>query len=139
MNDAGSNNRIRERLVWVSAGPVTLDGSLAIPEGAQGIVLFAHGSGSSRHSPRNRHVAQVLRQAGLATLLLDLLTAEEESQDAFTGQYRFDIELLAERLAGATDWLTQNPETRALPIGYFGASTGAAPRGQSYRLTWRTA
>lgn len=126
MNDAGSNNRIRERLVWVSAGPVTLDGSLAIPEGAQGIVLFAHGSGSSRHSPRNRHVAQVLRQAGLATLLLDLLTAEEESQDAFTGQYRFDIELLAERLAGATDWLTQNPETRALPIGYFGASTGAA-------------
>jgi pimeloyl-ACP methyl ester carboxylesterase len=90
------------------------------------VVLFAHGSGSSRHSPRNRFVARVLREAGLATLLIDLLTADEEAVDQYTAQLRFDIGLLAQRLVGATDWLLQNRETAGLPIGYFGASTGAA-------------
>ncbi len=88
-------------------------------------MLFAHGSGSSRHSPRNRFVAGVLGQAGLATLLLDLLTAEEEAIDAQTGQHRFDIGLLASRLVSTTDWLIHSPETHRLTIGYFGASTGA--------------
>lgn len=115
-----------ERLVQVSAGSVTLEGVLAIPPAAQGIVLFAHGSGSSRHSPRNGYVSQVLREYGLATLLMDLLTAAEEEVDALTAQLRFDIELLARRVVGATDWLSQYPETRHLKIGYFGASTGAA-------------
>jgi dienelactone hydrolase len=89
------------------------------------VVLFAHGSGSSRHSPRNRFVAQALRQAGLATLLMDLLTIEEEAVDAHTAHLRFDIELLAERLGAATDWLNQAPSTAGLSVGYFGASTGA--------------
>lgn len=115
-----------ERLVQVSAGSVTLEGVLAIPPTAQDIVLFAHGSGSSRHSPRNGYVSQVLREYGLATLLMDLLTAAEEEVDVLTAQLRFDIELLARRVAGATDWLSQYPETRHLKIGYFGASTGAA-------------
>jgi putative phosphoribosyl transferase len=115
-----------ERLVHVTAGPVTLEGSLNLPERASGIVLFAHGSGSSRHSPRNRYVAQLLNQASFATLLVDLLTAEEEAIDLRTAQLRFDIGFLAERLARVTDWLAQYPETRALQIGYFGASTGAA-------------
>src|SRR5713101_2440356 len=97
--------RDMERSIWVSAGPVTLEGNLSIPAGARGIVLFAHGSGSSRHSPRNRSVAQVLYQGGFATLLIDLLTADEEAVDMRTGHLRFDINLLAERLVGATDWL----------------------------------
>lgn len=109
----------------VQAGTVTLDGDLCIPEGATGIVLFAHGSGSSRFSPRNRYVAQVLRNAGLATLLFDLLTSQEEAIDMRTGHLRFDIRLLADRLAGATDWVRQNLDTRKMKIGYFGASTGA--------------
>ena len=88
-------------------------------------MLFAHGSGSGRHSPRNRHVARVLREANLATLLIDLLTPDEEEVDLRTGHLRFDIGLLAERLAGATDWLMGNPDTRDLRLGYFGASTGA--------------
>jgi dienelactone hydrolase len=88
-------------------------------------VLFAHGSGSSRHSPRNRYVAGVLRAAGLATLLMDLLTPEEEAEDRHTARLRFDIGLLAERLVGATDWLAQQPQTAGWPVGYFGASTGA--------------
>lgn len=116
----------RERLVRVNAGPVILEGSLALPPGARGLVLFAHGSGSSRHSPRNRFVAEVLQHAGLATLLIDLLTGGEEQVDQATGNLRFDIGLLAERLVGATDWLEQRQETRHLRIGYFGASTGAA-------------
>ena len=91
-----------------------------------GIVLFAHGSGSSRHSPRNKYVAQVLQQAGLATLLMDLLTSDEESRDAYTASLRFDIELLARRLIEATRWLIEQPQTAPLPIGYFGADTGAA-------------
>jgi dienelactone hydrolase len=115
-----------EQLVQVPAGAVTLDGNLGVPAGARGIVLFAHGSGSSRHSPRNRYVAGVLREAGLATLLMDLLTPDEEAIDLQTQRLRFDISLLADRLVGATDWLAQNPDTRDLTIGYFGASTGAA-------------
>jgi dienelactone hydrolase len=115
-----------ERLVHITAGRATLEGDLNIPEGARGIVLFAHGSGSSRHSARNRHVAQLLSQAQLATLLVDLLTAEEEAIDLRTTQLRFDIGLLAARLAGVTDWVVQYPDTRLLRIGYFGASTGAA-------------
>jgi dienelactone hydrolase len=89
------------------------------------VVLFAHGSGSSRHSPRNQSVARVLRQHGLATLLIDLLTTDEESVDQYTRHLRFDIELLALRLLGATDWLREQPQTRELAVGYFGASTGA--------------
>jgi len=110
--------------VHIEAGPVTLVGDLGIPEAAHGVVLFAHGSGSGRHSPRNRFVADVLRQAGLATLLIDLLTEQEEEEDRYTAHLRFDIELLAERLVGATDWLLHEPRTSSLGIGYFGASTG---------------
>jgi dienelactone hydrolase len=116
---------VRDDIVHVQAGPVTLEGNLSIPPGARGIVLFAHGSGSSRHSPRNRFVAQELQSANLATLLIDLLTAEEEAFDLDTAQLRFDIDLLAERLVGATAWLAQAEQTAELPIGYFGASTGA--------------
>ncbi|WP_243455177.1 dienelactone hydrolase family protein [Meiothermus sp. CFH 77666] len=103
-----------------------LQGDLGIPPGARGMVIFAHGSGSSRHSPRNRYIAQELQQAGLATLLFDLLTAEEEQLDDYTRQYRFDIGLLAERLVASSDWLALNPLTRPLEQAYFGASTGAA-------------
>jgi putative phosphoribosyl transferase len=115
-----------ERLVRVAAGAVMLEGNLSLPKGAGGIVLFAHGSGSSRHSPRNRYVARLLNQAKLATLLVDLLTSDEEAIDMRTAELRFDIGLLAERLAAVTDWLTQYRDTRHLRIGYFGASTGAA-------------
>lgn len=114
-----------EKSVRVSAGLVELEGNLGVPEGGRGVVLFAHGSGSGRHSPRNRQVAGVLRGAGLATLLIDLLTEEEEAEDLGTGRLRFDIGLLADRLVGATDWLKENPDTAGLRIGYFGASTGA--------------
>jgi dienelactone hydrolase len=117
---------VEGRLVQVPAGTVTLEGNLTLPEEAQAIVLFAHGSGSSRHSPRNRYVARVLNEAKLATLLIDLLTLHEEVIDTRTAHLRFDIDLLAERLVDATDWLTQFPDTKHLPIGYFGASTGAA-------------
>jgi dienelactone hydrolase len=117
--------RSEERSVMVSAGPVELEGTLGVPEGARGVVLFAHGSGSGRRSPRNRHVAGLLRQAGLATLLIDLLTREEEEVDLRTGHLRFDIGLLARRLLGASGWLKDKPETGNLRIGYFGASTGA--------------
>ncbi len=113
-----------ERLVHVTVGPVTLEGSMSVPTGARGVVLFAHGSGSSRHSPRNRYVASVLQAGGLATVLIDLLTADEETVDLRTRQLRFDIELLADRLVGATDCLAQYPDTRLLRVGYFGASTG---------------
>ena len=115
-----------ERLVRVAAGAVTLEGNLSLPKGAGGIVLFAHGSGSSRHSPRNRYVARLLNQAKLATLLVDLLTSDEEAIDMRTAHLRFDIGLLAERLVAVTDWLTEHPDTRQLRVGYFGASTGAA-------------
>ncbi len=117
---------LKESTVQVQAGGVTLEGELEIPAGAHGIVLFAHGSGSSRHSPRNVAVAQALRQGGLATLLIDLLTMQEEQIDRRTAHLRFDIPLLARRLVGATDWLLNDPNTTHLKIGYFGASTGAA-------------
>ncbi len=116
----------REQSVLIPVGAVQLEGSLTVPEQARGVVLFAHGSGSSRLSPRNRFVAQVLVEAGLATLLMDLLTAEEERLDRQTAHLRFDIGLLAARLLGATDWLRSQPPTQALGLGYFGASTGAA-------------
>jgi putative phosphoribosyl transferase len=123
--DVSSELRTSEGTVRVSAGPVTLEGTLTVPPNARGVVLFAHGSGSSRHSPRNRFVAFELQRGGLATLLLDLLTAEEEAIDMRTRELRFDIGLLAERLVGAVDWLTARPDTERLGIGLFGASTGA--------------
>lgn len=115
-----------ERPVRVAAGAVTVPGNLVVPQGASGVVLFAHGSGSSRLSPRNRHVASELADRGLGTLLIDLLTPQEEAVDFETAHVRFDIGLLGDRLAGATDWLIEQPTTRNLRIGYFGASTGAA-------------
>jgi dienelactone hydrolase len=119
-----SSSTAGEPTVQVDIGSVRLDGSLVVPHQARGVVLFAHGSGSSWHSPRNRRVAQALQHAGLATLLIDLLTVEEERLDASTGHLRFDIGLLADRLVGATDWLRKCEATAPLPIGYFGASTG---------------
>jgi len=104
----------------------TLNGDLTVPMNAVGLVVFAHGSGSSRHSARNRSVAEVLHHGGLATLLLDLLTEEEERLDAVTAEYRFDISLLADRLVGAIDWAEAHPDLASLRIGLFGASTGAA-------------
>ena len=113
-----------EEAVQVAAGPVVLEGNLTVPRNAAGIVLFAHGSGSSRHSSRNRYVAAKFQEAGLATLLFDLLTTDEEEVDRYTGHLRFDIGLLAERLVGATHWLARQPRVAELPVGYFGASTG---------------
>src|SRR6266511_2631912 len=114
------------RAIDVVAGDLSLAGDLTIPAGAEGIVLFAHGSGSSRSSPRNRLVATQLAQAGLATLLCDLLTAAEEEEDRISGALRFDIPLLAERLGRITEYVRGHSETRRLAVGYFGASTGAA-------------
>ena len=114
-----------ESQVHITSGAVTLEGNLVVPPGASGIVLFAHGSGSSRHSPRNRFVAGELQRRGLGTLLIDLLTSGEEAIDMRTRQLRFDIGLLANRLVVATDWLARQPETAQLKLGYFGASTGA--------------
>lgn len=118
--------RIENQPVRVAAGRVVLEGDLGLPEGARAVVLFAHGSGSGRYSSRNRYVAHLLNEAKLATLLIDLLTIEEEAIDSQTAHLRFDIGLLAGRLVGATDWLAEYHDTRALRIGYFGASTGAA-------------
>jgi dienelactone hydrolase len=115
-----------ETAVAVAAGEVELEGALVVPAEAAGVVLFAHGSGSSRHSPRNRFVAGELRRANLATLLIDLLSPEEERVDARTAELRFDIGLLARRLVAAADWLAGHESTRKFPIGLFGASTGAA-------------
>lgn len=112
--------------VAVEADGVELDGDLVVPEATRGIVVFAHGSGSSRRSPRNRRVAADLREQGLATLLFDLLTPTEEKVDLQTREHRFDIDLLATRLAGATRWLAANDRTSGLAVGFFGASTGAA-------------
>src|ERR1700716_1233873 len=112
------------RTVEVTADGVSLEGDLAIPDGARGIVLFAHGSGSSRHSSRNKFVAEELRRGELGTLLLDLLTPQEEQIDMRTAQLRFDIGLLAERLIGAIGWLDTQDDTRGLAVGLFGASTG---------------
>lgn len=112
--------------VRVPVGGTALAGDLDLPAAAPGVVLFAHGSGSSRHSPRNRHVAAGLRAAGLGTLLTDLLDEREEQRDRRTAGHRFDIPLLARRLTAATDWLAAHPGTAALPVVLFGASTGAA-------------
>jgi dienelactone hydrolase len=112
--------------VRITLDHLTLDGVLALPPDAQGLVLFAHGSGSSRFSSRNRFVARHLNQAGIATLLFDLLTAEEEAREAVTRHLRFNIDLLSERLVAATDYVSSLPDTVGLPLGYFGASTGAA-------------
>ena len=114
------------RVVRIAAGRVVLQGDLIVPTRARGVVLFAHGSGSSRHSRRNRAVAEILRAGEMATLLMDLLTVDEEAMDVGTGRLRFDIPLLTARLVAATDWLKADAEMRAVPLGYFGASTGAA-------------
>ncbi len=105
---------------------LNLDGTLSVPTAARGVVLFAHGSGSSRHSPRNRYVADILNESGLATLLIDLLTEDEQQVDLQTAHLRFDIPLLARRLEGISEWLLKTPEVEGLRMGLFGASTGAA-------------
>jgi putative phosphoribosyl transferase len=112
--------------VTVAVDSTRLDGDLSVPTAAKGAVLFAHGSGSSRHSPRNRYVADVLNEGGLATLLIDLLTADEQEVDLQTAHLRFDIPFLARRLETITKWLSTHPEVRDLKLGHFGASTGAA-------------
>lgn len=117
---------VASKAVSVPVDGSVIAGDLVVGPGAEGVVLFAHGSGSSRHSPRNRAVAARLREAGLGTLLLDLLTVREERDDAVTGQYRFDIGLLGRRVVAAVDWLAERPEAAGLPLGLFGASTGAA-------------
>jgi putative phosphoribosyl transferase len=120
------DSKIKEDVVHITVGGAHLEGGFAIPENATGIVLFAHGSGSSRFSPRNKYVASYLNDRQLATLLIDLLTAEEGEVDEHTRELRFDIELLAKRLLGVTEWLQKDPRTASLPIGYFGSSTGGA-------------
>ena len=112
--------------ILIETSAAVLEGDLGLPKDTGAIVLFAHGSGSSRHSPRNRYVAQVLQSYGIGTLLFDLLTREEESVDEISGELRFDIPFLAGRLMDATRWLMQRPDLRHMKVGYFGASTGAA-------------
>ena len=112
--------------VQIPSGSALLDGELTIPSPSPGLVLFAHGSGSSRHSSRNQFVARVIREAGIGTLLFDLLTPDEEAEDVMTSRLRFDIGLLAKRLVDATRWIAGRPDTCRLGLGYFGASTGAA-------------
>ena len=123
---ANPNHTHLEQQISVPIGKSSLSGSLIVPRMAKGAVLFAHGSGSSRHSPRNQYVAQSLNTLGLATLLLDLLTPEEARIDEQTYHLRFDIGLLADRLVAATAWLRRSPLTAQLSLGYFGASTGSA-------------
>ena len=116
-----------ERYVQIGAAPgLKLDADLAIPRQSTGLVAFAHGSGSNRHSPRNRFVAQTMHQFRLATLLVSLLTVEEEAEDLIKGNLRFDIDLLGRRLTAVVDWLSTQPETASLKLGLFGSSTGAA-------------
>jgi putative phosphoribosyl transferase len=112
--------------VKIPVASQVIEGNLAVPAGARGIVLFAHGSGSGRFSPRNQYVAKYLNKSGIGTLLIDLLTEAEEETDEFTGQFRFDISLLATRLIAATNWLKQRADLKKYGVGYFGASTGAA-------------
>jgi putative phosphoribosyl transferase len=121
-----SNKDKRDSEVRIPIDSIILEGNLTIPQGAKGIVIFAHGSGSSRHSSRNQYVAQELQKEGFGTLLFDLLTVEEEKIDMVTRHLRFDIDLLANRLAEVTTWILSNPDTEEVNIGYFGASTGAA-------------
>ncbi len=115
-----------KRNLQIQVDDVSLEGNLAVPPGAEGVVIFVHGSGSSRYSPRNQYVAKTLNEGGLATLLFDLLTSDEEEADQVTRHLRFDIDLLARRTVGVTDWLSGQPQVRGLKVGYFGASTGAA-------------
>lgn len=122
----GEERRVEARPVRIPFEGTTLEADLAVPADAKGIVLFAHGSGSSRFSRRNRAVAQNLQDAGFATLLLDLLTATEERAEARTGHSRFDIDMLSVRLASVTSWAVAQRDLDGLPVGYFGASTGAA-------------
>jgi putative phosphoribosyl transferase len=124
MTCSSARRAVAEAAVRVDVGDASLAGDLVLPSRPRGVVLFAHGSGSSRHSPRNRAVAAVLQQSGMATLLIDLLTADEERVDAATGHLRFDIGLLARRLAGVIDWLEAREATGSLDTGLFGASTG---------------
>src|SRR5918999_3974544 len=124
MGHTGHTGSAREHGVQIPSGEAVLDGELNVPVGASGLVLFAHGSGSSRHSPRNQYVAQVIREAGVGTLLFDLLTREEEAVDIQTRHLRFDISLLARRLVDATDWIKREGDTWDLRAGYFGSSTG---------------
>ncbi len=123
---SSSNTDERDAEVQIPIDSIYLEGNLNIPEGARGIVIFVHGSGSSRHSPRNQYVANELQRDGLGTLLFDLLTIEEERVDMVTRHLRFDIELLSKRLTDVTGWILSRPDTKDLNIGYFGASTGAA-------------
>jgi len=122
----GAAEIVREYAIQIPVGGFSLAADLHIPDGAAGLVTFAHGSGSGRHSPRNRFVAEALQEAGLATLLLDLLTLDEEYEDRNTRRLRFDVQMLADRILAATDWLLGDHRTENLRIGYFGASTGAA-------------
>lgn len=115
-----------EKDVKIPAGKATINGNLTIPAKTKGIVLFAHGSGSGRFSPRNTKVAREINSAGMGTLLIDLLTEEEEAIDVYSAEFRFNIDLLAERLVFTTEWIKKNAETKNLNVGYFGASTGAA-------------
>lgn len=115
-----------DEVVTIPSDGVTIDGNLNIPPSAKGIVIFAHGSGSSRFSPRNTKVAREINKSGIATLLIDLLTQQEETEDIYSGEFRFNIDLLAQRLLNATKWIKTNPTTKNLVVGYFGASTGAA-------------
>ena len=112
--------------IRVNSEESKIEGNLAIPKDSRGLVIFAHGSGSGRHSPRNQHVAEILNNDGVSTLLLDLLTEEEEKVDTLTREHRFNIELLANRLTSVTDWLLKQENTKEKILGYFGASTGAA-------------
>ena len=137
MGHTGHTGTARSHEVLIPSGSATLEGELNVPVGAGGVVLFAHGSGSSRHSPRNQFVARTIREAGVGTLLFDLLTREEEAVDIHTRHLRFDITLLARRLMDATDWIKREGDTWHLRVGYFGSSTGggaalvaAAERGE---------
>jgi putative phosphoribosyl transferase len=120
------SDTFRERPVSIRVGPVHVQGDLVLPREAIGLVVFAHGSGSSRLSPRNRFVAQLLNKARLGTLLADLLSPQEEEADRYTREYRFDIPMLAQRVCGLIAWLKEQDDTRDIPVGLFGASTGAA-------------
>jgi dienelactone hydrolase len=116
----------QETAVRIPVGSVVVEGNLTVPSSARGVVLFAHGSGSSRFSPRNQYVAKVFNAQKIATLLFDLLTNEEEEEDIVTAEYRFNIDLLAQRLIDVTEWFKKDPQTKKYAFGYFGASTGAA-------------
>lgn len=124
MGHTGHTGTEQSHPVQIASGAAALEGDLSVPVGANGVVFFAHGSGSSRHSPRNQYVARVIREAGVATLLFDLLTREEEAVDMQTRHLRFDISLLARRLVDATNWIKRESDTWHLRVGYFGASTG---------------